>query len=125
MAATIFVVDEHDGVRTALRHWLEVEFPLYHVIELISAEEALMRVCFQAPDLVIMDIGFPQQNGIAAVRQLNALIPEVPIVILTILDDNDHRAEAMQAGAAAFISTRKMHEELIPRLMMLLSRVLA
>jgi len=123
--ATIFVVDDHDGVRSALRHWLEVEFPQFRVIELSSAEEALARVRFHAPDLVLMDIGFPQQNGIAAMRQLKTLVPEVPIVILTILDDDDYRAEAMRAGAAAFVGTRKMHEELIAQLTAHLSRVQA
>ena len=123
MAAIIFVVNDHDGVRTALRLWLEEEFPPISVIGLCGIEEVLARICSMMPDLILMDIGFSQRQGIAALHNLKTILPGVPIVILTIFDDLGHRAQALQAGADVFISVRKMHEELIPQLEALLSRV--
>ncbi len=117
----IFVVNDNNHVRSALQHWLEVEFPPFEVLGFTSIEEALSRSL--TPDLVVMDLGYSQQEGIASMRKLKLLLPAVPIVILTMFDDRGHRTQAMEAGAEAFVSVRTMHEELIPQLTQLLSRV--
>lgn len=124
MAAIIYVVSADNHVRTALRSWLEVEFPYYHVTELISVEGALARTFYEVPNLIIIDMDSSEQSGIAAIGQLKTFRPEVPLVILTFLDEDAHRAEAMQAGAVAIISTRKMQDELTPQLSKFISRAI-
>ena len=66
------------------------------------------------PDVVVMDIGMPEMNGIEATRAIRNSIPKVKVVGLSINDDTDCRKAMRQAGAAAFVSKLKFSSVLIP-----------
>jgi DNA-binding NarL/FixJ family response regulator len=121
MPATILIVEDHDAVRRALRDWLEVEFPQCRVIEAASGEEAVALVQIESPRLVVMDITLPGMSGIEATRQIKAILPSAQIVMLTIHEDDTHRADATAAGASAYVSKRAMQTELLPTLAALLA----
>ena len=121
MPTTILVVEDHDAVRKALRSWLEVEFPQCRVIEAVTGEEAVALTRAEFPRLVVMDITLPGISGIDATRQIRAALPSALIVILTIHDDDTHRADAAAAGARAYVAKRAMQTELIPALTALLA----
>jgi DNA-binding NarL/FixJ family response regulator len=116
MATTILVVDGYEMVRTALRQWLEVEFPSATVVEAISGTEAIKRIRFQVPSLVIIDVLMPGSIGINATRKIRDALPLVPIMILTMYEDEEYRADMLNAGANVFLPKRQMHTKLIPRL---------
>ncbi|MFQ5857360.1 MAG: response regulator transcription factor [Anaerolineae bacterium] len=121
MAATILIVEDHDAVRRSLRDWLEVEFPQCRVIEAVSGEEAIALIQIESPRLVVMDISLPGMSGIEATRQIKAALPSTQVVMLTIHEDDAHRADATAAGASAYVSKRVMQTELIPTLAALLA----
>ncbi len=121
MPATILIVEDHDAVRRSLRDWLEVEFPQCRVIEAASGEEAVALIQIESPRLVVMDITLPGMSGIEATRQIKAILPSAQIVILTIHEDDTHRADATAAGASAYVSKRAMQTELLPTLAALLA----
>jgi DNA-binding NarL/FixJ family response regulator len=121
MPATILIVKDHDAVRRALRDWLEVEFPHCRVIEAAGGEEAIALARAESPLLVIMDISLPWMNGIEATRQIKATLPSAQIVMLTVHEDNTHRADATAAGASAYVPKRAMQTELVPTLAALLA----
>ena len=123
MAATILIVDRHDVVRTALCQWLEVEFPSIHVVEATNSADALAYINVELPSLVIIDILLPGTTGVRATQQIRSVLPLVPIVILTMYEDEEYRAEAFKAGANVFIPQREMYKELIPSLRALLTKV--
>lgn len=77
--------------------------------------------CAQPPDMILMDIGLPQMNGIEATKRIKATVPQVQVVMLTIYEDPDCRADATHVGASAYVPKRKMHTELIPVMATLLS----
>ncbi len=122
MKPTILMVEDHDAVRTSLRDWLSTSFPECRFLEGRSGEEAIDLVGAQAPDIVLMDIGLSEMNGIEATRRIKAMAPEVQVVMLTIHEAPIYRADAAAAGASAYILKRKMYAELIPVLTKLLSR---
>ena len=66
--------------------------------------------------LVIVDILLPGDNGVRGTEQISAILPLVPIVILTMYEDVEYRDQAFRAGATLFIPKRKMFKELIPSL---------
>lgn len=112
--ARILVVDPHETVRSALCHWLSVELPNVSIAEARNYGEALERVRIDPPDLIIIDILLPGDNGVKGTKQISAILPSVPIVILTMYEDVEYRDQAFQAGATLFIPKRKMFKELIP-----------
>jgi DNA-binding NarL/FixJ family response regulator len=123
MAATILIIDRYDVVRTALSQWLKVVFPAIRVTEASNSADALDRINDQAPNIVIVDILLPGSNGVSATQQIRSVLPLVPIVILTMYEDEVYRTEAFKAGANVFIPQREMYQELIPSLRALLAKV--
>ena len=123
MVATILIVDRHDIVRITLSQWLNVVFPLVRVVGAANSSDALDSINVQIPSLVIVDILSPGSNGISATQQIRSALPLVPIIILTMYEDEAYRAEAFKAGANVFIPQREMYKELIPSLRALLAKV--
>jgi two-component system, NarL family, invasion response regulator UvrY len=117
----ILIVEDHDGVRQSLREWLELVFPQYHLVEATSGEEALTLAQSISPRVVIMDIGLPGINGIEAAQDIKAAVPNTQVVMLSIYDDEAHRADATAAGACAYVPKRKAQTELLPVLTRLLA----
>ena len=81
---------------------------------------AVALVYAHSPDIVLMDIGLPQMNGIEATRHIKAVAPQVHVVILTIRESFKYKAAALKAGADRYISKLDMGTQLIPVLANLL-----
>ena len=121
MSPHILIVEDHKGVRQSLREWLELSFPHYQLLEVNSGEAAVTVAQAMSPCLVIMDIGLPGMNGIEAARGIKAVAPAPRVVVLTIYDDEAHRADAAAAGVSAYVPKRKVQTELLPVLTRLLA----
>lgn len=120
MKPHILIVEDHQGVRQSLRKWLELSFPLYQVLEATSGEDAVTMVKALPPSLVIMDIRLPGMSGIEATQGIIAAAPATQVVMLTMYDDEAHRADAAAAGVSAYVAKRKVQKELLPVLTRLL-----
>jgi DNA-binding NarL/FixJ family response regulator len=68
-----------------------------------------------------MDIGLPGMNGIEAAQSIKAAVPTTRVVMLTIYDDEAHRAAAAAVGVSAYVPKRKVQTELLPVLTRLLA----
>lgn len=121
MPGTILIVDDHSTMRETLHMWLQTEFPQCEIIEAASGEGAIAISQLKALDVILMDIDLVIMNGIEATRRIKASTPAVHIVILTIHEEEVYRADAMAAGADAFVAKRTMRTELIPLLASFLS----
>jgi DNA-binding NarL/FixJ family response regulator len=67
--------------------------------EAVDGGEALQMARSLAPDVVLMDISMPVMNGLEATRRIRAELPQVKVVILSVLDGIRTRLEAQQSGA--------------------------
>lgn len=114
MAATILVIDPYEAVRRALCQWLQVEFPSIHVLQARNESEAITCIDVKLPNLVIIDILLPGNNGVKTTQKIKSLLPLVPILILTMYEDEEYRTEVLKAGASIFIPKQKMFKQLIP-----------
>ena len=110
----ILIVEDHQGVRHSLREWLELSFPRYQLLEATSGEEGVTLAQAMSPCLVIMDIGLPGMSGIEAAQSIKAAVPATRVVMLTMFDDEAHRADAVAAGVSAYVPKRKVQTELLP-----------
>jgi two-component system, NarL family, invasion response regulator UvrY len=121
MSPHILIVEDHQGVRQSLREWLELSFPQCQLLEATSGEEAVTVAQAMSPSLVIMDVGLPGMNGIEAAAGIKAVVPTARVVMLTMYDDEAHRADAAAAGVSAYVPKRKVRTELLPVLTRLLA----
>lgn len=78
-----------------------------------SMEEALRRVKFDAPDVVLTDIGLPGMNGIEGTRLLKQQYPNLVVLVLSVYDDNERIFDALCAGASGYLLKQTEPSELM------------
>ncbi|HEU5396585.1 MAG TPA: response regulator transcription factor [Verrucomicrobiae bacterium] len=77
-----------------------------------SAEEAIRALPAARPDVILMDIRLPRMSGIECTSRLKELLPPTPIVILTVLDDDELIFRALEAGADGYLLKRSKPADL-------------
>ena len=82
-----------------------------------SAEEAVSAIPNAHPDVILMDIRMPRMSGIECTSRLKELLPETPIVILTVLDDDELIFRALEAGADGYLLKRSKPADLCAALL--------
>jgi DNA-binding NarL/FixJ family response regulator len=120
----VLIVDGQAEVRWGLRMRLAIEPDMAVVGETGSVEEALTLAKTLGPGVIVVDIGMRGANGANVVKQLRSAAPATAIVILTLRGDEETRAQAMQAGAQAFLEKRGEAAELIKTIRRLAPRQL-
>lgn len=99
----ILIADDHELARNGIRALLE-SHPGWEVCG--EAKDGRETVDFAArlrPDIVLLDIGMPNLNGLEAARQILAIFPEVAILILTMHDSDNVVREVLRAGARGYL----------------------
>src|SRR5512138_280544 len=92
----ILVVDDELAIRRFLRTALGAQG--YNIFEAATAQDALQEVAMHRPDLVILDLGLPDQDGTEVVRQLRQWT-QLPVIILSVRDRDAAKVAALDAGA--------------------------
>jgi DNA-binding NarL/FixJ family response regulator len=109
----ILIADDHEIVRRGLKSVLEAQ-PDYEVIgEALTGREAVDLARRQKPDLVIMDIGMPELNGLEATRQLLKEFPAIEVLILTMHESEQVIREVLDTGARGYILKSDAGRELV------------
>ena len=113
MAVQILVYDDSDVIRESLRTLL-FEEPGFEVIAMLAnAERVETDIGQLKPDVVLMDIDMPEVNGVEAVKRIRKLDPQLPIIMLTVFDDNENIFKAIYAGASGYILKRYVTVEIV------------
>lgn len=109
----ILLADDHGVLRAGLRALLDAEPGLQVVGEATDGQETLLLAGELHPDVVLLDVSMPGPGGIEVTRQLEEALPETRVLILTVHEDESLLREAIQAGAAGYITKRAIKSELI------------
>jgi DNA-binding NarL/FixJ family response regulator len=99
----ILIADDHEVARQGIRALLEAHPGWEVCAEAKDGREAVELAATVNPALILLDIGMPNLNGLEAARQILASSPEVPILILTMLDTDQVVREVLRAGARGFL----------------------
>jgi two-component system KDP operon response regulator KdpE len=110
---SILVVDDEPPIRRLLRNTLAVQD--YRVVEAATGKEALDAARREKPDLVVLDLGLPDSDGLDIIRELRARSP-VPIVVLSSRGDEKGKVSALDLGADDYVTKPFGIEELMARI---------
>ena len=113
LAVTILIVDDEPAIRRLLRSSLAANDFL--PIEAESGRAALDAIRRDKPDLVILDLGLPDIDGLEVIRTIRASSP-VPIVVLSSRDDERGKVAALDLGADDYVTKPFGVEELVARI---------
>jgi len=103
MKLRILIADDHDVVRRGLCTLLQSHEGWEICGEANNGRAAVEMATQLKPDVVILDIGMPNLNGLAATRQLVQQDPKCKVIVLTITDSDQVIREALDAGARGFV----------------------
>lgn len=99
----VLIVDDHVLFREGLKNLIDSQPDFEVIAEAGSVREAIDQSQDLTPDLVLMDIGLPDGDGMEAVKKILSLQPDIKVVILTIHDSDDLLFTAIRLGAKGFL----------------------
>jgi DNA-binding NarL/FixJ family response regulator len=99
---TVMIVEDHPLFGQGLRRVLEGEGDLEVIAEVNNGIAAVERAAALQPDVILMDINLPGQNGLQATRAIRSSGDDTAIIILTAYHDEEQMFHALRAGAAAY-----------------------
>ncbi|NLW07186.1 MAG: response regulator [Clostridia bacterium] len=122
----ILVVDDEPLERRAICYLLSKERPGYRIAgEAGNGVEAVKLATSLKPDIILMDIKMPLKDGLAAGREIRALLPETRLVYITAYGEFDFAREAVSLGASQYLLKPLAAEEMLSMLDKLAAEVLA
>jgi len=113
LKARILLADDHAVVRRGLRLVLDAEPDLQVVAEAGDGREALEIAAGEPVDLAVLDVSMPRLTGLQVARELSARRPELPILILSMHDNEEYLFEALRAGASGYVLKSAADHDLI------------
>jgi DNA-binding NarL/FixJ family response regulator len=99
----ILIADDHEVARRGIRALLETREGWQVCGEAKDGREAVEFAASMKPQVILLDIGMPNLNGLEATRQILSTSPEVAILILTMHDSDNVIREVLRAGARGFL----------------------
>ena len=99
----VFLLDDHEIVRTGLRSLLEAEDDFVVVGEASTAAEALARIPPTRPHVAILDVRLPDGSGIDVCRDIRSGEPDIACIMLTSYADDEALFAAVMAGASGYV----------------------
>ena len=109
----LLLVDDHELIRAGLRQVLHAGLGQIMLGEARNAEEAMSLLEQQPWDLVITDITMPGRSGLELLIELKSTRPELPVLVLSVLSEDEVAVRVLKSGAAGFIHKETSGEELV------------
>lgn len=107
------LVDDHEIMREGLRLILSGQEDVEVVGEAANGREAVALVARILPDVVVMDIGMPELNGVEATHAIRSAHPEVRVLALSAMSDRRYVVRILEAGASGYLVKSSAGDELV------------
>jgi DNA-binding NarL/FixJ family response regulator len=110
---TVLIVDDHPLIREGVISILEAH-PMFEVVgEAGNAKEGFEKTKELRPDFVIVDIVLPDESGIELASNIQSLLPDIRIVILSVHSKIGYITRAFQAGASGYVVKESVRQKLV------------
>jgi DNA-binding NarL/FixJ family response regulator len=106
LSIRLLICEDQTLMREGLKTILELDSgaPPFEIVgEAANGEEAVLQARALTPDVVLMDIQMPKQNGVQATAAITTSLPATRVIILTTFDNEDYVFEAIKAGAMGYL----------------------
>ena len=121
MLVRVVVIEDQRELREGLKTLLDITANFCCAASFSSMEDALANITAETADLILTDIGLPGMNGIEGARALRKRFPDLPIVVLTVHDEDDRIFQALCAGANGYLLKNTSAAKIIEALAEVLS----
>jgi two-component system, NarL family, invasion response regulator UvrY len=109
----ILLVDDHELIRAGLKQVLQAGLGKMVVGEAANATDAMTLLQKQNWDIAITDITLPGRSGLDLLVEFKNLRPEMPVLVLSVLSEDEIATRVLKAGAAGFVHKETSGEELV------------
>ncbi|UCD47963.1 MAG: response regulator transcription factor [Deltaproteobacteria bacterium] len=109
----VLLADDHSIVRAGLRRLVEDAGDMVVVAEAADGREAIRKVQESLPDVAVVDLSMPGMDGLEVVERLLAHDPKLPVLILTMHEEEQYVVRAIGAGAMGYVTKRSAAEQLL------------
>ena len=109
----VTLVDDHEIVRSGLRALLDAQEGISVVGEASTVVEAVRRVGYDSPDVVVLDVRLPDGSGVEACREIRDRWPETKVLMLTSFADEEALFASVMAGASGYVLKQIRGEDLV------------
>ncbi len=99
----IVLAEDQAIIRQGLRYIINAQPDMTVVAEAVDGDDALQKTRQTTPDLVLMDVRMPKQNGIEATRAILETLPETKVVLLTTFDIQEYVFDGIRVGAVGYL----------------------
>ncbi len=109
----ILIADDHPIVRQGFKQVLSETADLVVADEAGNGREVLALVARRDYDVILLDISMPEKNGLEVLKELKAVNPRIPVLILSIYPEEQYAIRALKAGASGYLTKASAPDELI------------
>src|SRR5215471_5413948 len=117
----ILIVDDHPMMREGLAQLIEHEPDLRAAHQADNAAQALQLLASDLPDLVLLDISLPDKNGLEVIKDMHALYPALPILVVSMHDETLYAERVLRAGGRGYIMKQEGGKKLMQAIRQVLS----
>lgn len=115
----VLVIDDEPQIRRLL--CIALESNDYKVLESENAKDGLLSIAMNRPDVILLDLGLPDHGGMSVLSQLREW-SSVPVIVLTVQDEEQTKIQALDGGADDYITKPFNTGELLARIRVVLRR---
>ena len=109
----ILIADDHAIVRAGLRQFIADQADMQVTAEAATGAETIARVREEEFDVVLLDIGMPDKNGVDTLKALKQIRPELPVLMLSGYAEDQYAVNLLRAGAAGYLGKETASTQLV------------
>lgn len=108
---TVLIADDHPLVADGLRQLLDPDFEVLGTVG--NGDELVEQARLLRPDIVLLDVVMPPDNGFSTARRLKESIPDCRMIFVTMLEEPTHISEAFRSGAKGYVLKQSISSDLV------------
>ena len=109
----VLLADDHSIVRAGLRRIIEESEDIEVIAEAADGRTAIQLAREKSPDVAVIDISMPGFDGLEVISQLKIYLPHLPIIMLTMHEEEQYVVRAIEAGAMGYVTKRSAPEHIV------------